>query len=237
MGSNIKRIIIKLSGEVLSLNNTSVDSNVLTQILADIAKIVKLGVEVAIVIGGGNILRGRNSSFDKKIERITFDHMGMLGTMINALALQDILNYSKLEAVALSSYSIERVMPIANITRTTSLLSKKKIVIFAGGTGNPFVTTDSAASLRACEIKADALLKATKVDGIYDRDPNKFDDAQRFDKLNFNEVLRKQLAVIDPGACIQCREFNIPICVFNMSKKGSLVRVISGQKEGTWIKN
>ena len=233
----MKRIVIKLSGEALSSNNTSVDSNVLTQILTDIAEIIKLGIEVAIVIGGGNILRGSSSSFDKKIERITFDHMGMLGTMINALALQDIFNYSKLEAVALSSYPIERIMPTASITKTISLLSKKKIVIFAGGTGNPFVTTDSAASLRACEIKADALLKATKVDGVYDKDPNKFNNAQRFDKLNFNEVLRQQLAVIDPGACIQCREFNVPICVFNMNKKGSLVRIVNGQKEGTWIKN
>jgi len=237
MNSNIKRMIIKLSGEALSSNNASIDSSALTHILTDITKIIKQGVEIAIVVGGGNILRGKNSFFGKKIERATSDHMGMLGTIINALALQDILNYHKIEAVALSSYFIERVILTANTTRTNSLLSNKKVVIFAGGTGNPFVTTDSAASLRACEIKADVLLKATKVDGIYDKDPSQFNNAKRFDEIRFNEVLKKKLAVMDLGACTQCRDFDIPICVFNMNKKKALIRIVNGQKEGTWIKN
>ena len=236
MQTTVKRVIIKLSGEALSSNDASIDSHAITQILIDIAEVLKLGVEVAIVIGGGNILRGGRSCFGKKIERATSDHMGMLATMINALALQDILNHSGIEAVALSSYGIDGVISTASITKATSLLTKKKVVIFAGGTGNPFVTTDSAASLRACEIKADALLKATGVDGIYDKDPNQFNDAKRFDRLQFNEVLQQQLAVMDLTAFIQCRDFNIPICVFNMHNKQALVRVVTGQKEGTWVK-
>jgi len=236
MQTTVKRVIIKLSGEALSSNDASIDSRAITQILIDITEVLKLGVEVAIVIGGGNILRGGRSCFSKKIERATSDHMGMLATMINALALQDILNHSGIEAVALSSYGVDGVISTASITKANSLLTKKKVVIFAGGTGNPFVTTDSAASLRACEIKADALLKATGVDGIYDKDPNQFNDAKRFDKLQFNEVLQQKLAVMDLTAFIQCRDFNIPICVFNMHNKQALVRVVTGQKEGTWVK-
>lgn len=236
MQTILKRVVIKLSGESLSSDDASIDIEAIEQILADITKALKLGLEVAIVIGGGNILRGGRACFGNKIERATSDHMGMLATMINALALQDILKQQGVEAVALSSRGIDGVLPTASTTMATALLAQKKVVIFAGGTGNPFVTTDSAASLRACEVKADALLKATMVDGIYDKDPNQFDNAQRFDKLSFSEVLQQQLAVMDLGAFIQCRDFNIPICVFNMHKEQALIRVITGQQEGTWVK-
>ena len=231
----VKRILIKLSGEALSSDRASIDSSLMIRVLPDLIDIIKMNIEVAIVIGGGNILRGEKFSFSSKIDRVTSDHMGMLATMINALALQDILNNSGIEAIAFSAYGINKIIPTASITKATSLLSKKKVIIFAGGTGNPFVTTDSAASLRACEIKADIVLKATRVNGVYDKDPNQFKDAKRFDKLSFDEALQKNLKVMDLGAFIQCRDFNIPICIFNIRNKRALLRAATGQKEGTWI--
>ena len=233
----MKRILIKLSGKALFSNNSRIDTYVITPILKGIADILKIGIEIAIVIGGGNILRGSKVCFGNKIKRSTADHMGMLATMINALALRDILNKFGITSVALASRGIDGIIPTSNIEYANTLLVKKKVVIFGGGTGNPFITTDSAASLKACEVNADALLKATNVDGIYDKDPNLFENVKRFTSLSFNEVLQKQLKVMDLGAFIQCRDFNIPICIFNMNKKESFIKVVTGQTEGTWVKS
>ncbi|WP_119343827.1 UMP kinase [Facilibium subflavum] len=232
-----KRVLIKLSGELFAGDQNTFDVNAAKPILNVIKEVVEAGVEVAIVIGGGNILRGGRAAFGHLIDRATADTMGMLATIINGLALSDIFNMIGVQTHVLSSRSIDGVVEATNHKRACALLQQKKVVIFAGGTGNPFVTTDSTASLRACEIKADAILKVTTVDGVYDRDPKKDADAKRFEALSFDEALQKQLQVMDLAAFIQCRDFSIPICVFSMNEPQALIRVISGEKQGTWVRN
>jgi uridylate kinase len=231
----LKRIILKLSGELFPGVKSNVSKSTLYSIASDIYALAKQGLEIAVVIGGGNIIRGGKYYFNHNIDRLTADHMGMFATMINALALQSIFSKINLSSVILSSRSVDGVFSISNPIRALDILRRKKIVIFAGGTSNPFVSTDSAASLRACEINAGAILKATTVDGIYNKDPNKFDKAKMFDVLSFNEMLNKELLVMDLFACVQCRDFNIPICVFNMNRKRALIRIVNGAKEGTWV--
>ena len=230
-----KRIVIKLSGELFSGSSCSLNKSVVYSIVSDIYVMIKQGFEIAIVVGGGNIIRGDRSYFNHKIDRLTSDHMGMFATMINALALQSIFNKINLSSVILSSRSVDGVFAISSPMLAIETLRKRKIVIFAGGTSNPFVTTDSAASLRACEINASAIFKATTVNGVYNKDPNKFNKATMFDVLSFNDMLNKELLVMDLFACIQCRDFNIPICVFNMRRKRALLRIVNGAKEGTWV--
>ena len=231
----VKRVLIKLSGESLSTDGNGIQVEAISDIIKDIKQVLALGVQIAIVIGGGNILRGGRTDFKQSIKRATADQMGMLATMINALALTDILNANGLKAQALSSRGIDGVLQTSNAKDASKFLCAGEIVVFAGGTGNPFVTTDTTASLRAAEIEADAILKATTVDGVYDKDPNKYKDAKKYHELTFDEALKKELAVMDLSAFLQCREFNIPICVFNMENKGAVLRVVQGESEGTWV--
>ena len=192
-------------------------------------------IEIGIVIGGGNILRGGRASFQNKISRNTADQMGMLATLINGLALRDMLIANDLKAITLSARSVEGVLDPIDVIKAKQYLSDGYIVIFSGGTGNPYVTTDSAASLRAVEIQADALLKATTVDGVYNVDPNKDPNAKKYHKISYSEVLKKELGVMDIAAFAQCRDFNIPICVFNMNVEDSISLVLSRHSQGTWI--
>ena len=232
----LKRVLLKLSGESLS-NDNGFGINVFNaqDIVKQIKEINSSGVELAIVIGGGNILRGGRANFGNSIKRATADSMGMIATIINALALRDMLISEGVNAEAFSARGIDSLIKTANSFEFNKSLSNGNVVIFSGGTGNPFVTTDSAASLRAVEIGADAILKATTVDGVYNKDPNKFLDAERFDKITFNEVLSKELSVMDLGAFMQCRDFNIPICVFDMQKENALIDVLDGSATGTWV--
>lgn len=231
-----KRIVLKLSGEALNKEKTlGVSPEIISSISQSIKEAADHGTQIAVVIGGGNFIRGGQIKLGGVIDRATADHMGMLATMINALALRDGLQSQGQKAIVLSARSVDGVLETANAHEARRLLNEGYVVIFAGGTGNPFVTTDSAASLRAIEINANALLKATTVDGVYDKDPNKFTDAKRFDCISFKEVLKNEFAVMDLGAFTQCRDFNIPICVFNLYKPSGLKRVLQGENEGTWV--
>ncbi|WP_440615657.1 UMP kinase [Cysteiniphilum sp. 6C5] len=233
----LKRVLIKLSGESLSTDGFGIQVSAVQSIINDIKEALGAGVQLAIVIGGGNILRGGRADFQNQIERSTADTMGMLATMINALALSDILTHAGINNAVLSSRGIDGVLECTNPKRAKLYLNEGKVVIFAGGTGNPFVTTDTTATLRAIEIDADAILKVTTVDGVYDKDPNKHEDAVKFDTLSFNETLKRELAVMDLGSFVQARDFNVPICVFNVNNSGALLRVLQGKSEGTWVRD
>lgn len=232
----LKRVLLKLSGESLSADQgfgISVESA--APIINQIKTLVNSGVELAIVVGGGNILRGGRANFGDKIRRATADSMGMIATMINALALRDMLISEGVEAEAFSAKGIDGLLKVASAHEFNQELVKGKVLIFAGGTGNPFVTTDTTASLRAVEIGADALLKATTVDGVYDKDPNRYSDAKRFDKVTFSEVVGKELSVMDLGAFTQCRDFGIPIYVFDLTQPNALIDAVVDSKHGTWV--
>ncbi len=234
---NCKRVLLKLSGEALAASSGfGIDVNTIQPVIDNIHGVIqKYSLELAIVIGGGNILRGGRAAFKDKIHRNTADQMGMLATMINGLALRDILTKNGIKAIAFSAKSIDGVLDTVDIIKAKQFLSDGYVVIFSGGTGNPFVTTDSAASLRAVEIEADAILKATTVNGVYDSDPNKNKNAKKYDKISFTEALQQGLAVMDIAAFAQCREFNIPICVFNLDTENVISRVLSGERVGTWV--
>ncbi|WP_119329332.1 UMP kinase [Cysteiniphilum halobium] len=233
----LKRVLIKLSGESLSTDGFGIQVSAVQGIVNDIKEALSSGVQLAIVIGGGNILRGGRADFQNCIERSTADTMGMLATMINALALSDILTHAGIDNEILSSRGIDGVLECTNPKRAKRYLNEGKVVIFAGGTGNPFVTTDTTATLRAIEIDADAILKVTTVDGVYDKDPNKHSDAVKFETLSFNETLKRELAVMDLSAFVQARDFNVPICIFNVNNSGALLRVLQGKAEGTWVRD
>lgn len=230
------RVLLKMSGEVLvdGENKGAIDPTVLDRLVDEIIAIYKLGVEVAIVIGGGNLFRGKSLS-EAGISRITADYMGMLGTMMNALALRDSFERSSIPVRILSSIPMSGVADHFNLRKAIHHLESSRIVIFAGGTGNPLVTTDSAASLRGIEIKADVLLKATNVDGIYDKDPNKYADAVRYKQVSYADVLRKELGVMDLGAFCQCRDHGLPIRVFNVQKHNMLHSIVTALNEGTLV--
>ena len=232
----LKRILLKLSGESLSADQGfGINVKSAQPIINQIKTLTDLGVELAIVVGGGNILRGSRANFGDKIRRATADSMGMIATMINALALRDMLISEGVEAEAFSAKGLDGLLKVASAHEFNQELAKGKVLIFAGGTGNPFVTTDTTASLRAVEIGADALLKATTVDGVYDKDPNKYLDAKRFAKVTFSEVVSKELNVMDLGAFTQCRDFGISIYVFNLTQPNALVDAVIDSKYGTWI--
>ena len=235
MQPKFKRILIKLSGESLSGTGFGIQTKASQAIVDQVKQLVEMGVQVAIVIGGGNILRGGRVDFDGAIKRRTADAMGMMATMINALALRDILSFNQVPALALSSKSVEGCLLAANADIADEALNLGKVVIFSGGTGNPFVTTDTAASLRAIEIGADLILKATTVDGVYDKDPNRYSDAIKYSSVTFDEVLAKELKVMDMAAFLQCKEFNVSICVFDMSENNAFVRVVQGEQLGTLV--
>ncbi|HEY5162986.1 MAG TPA: UMP kinase [Terriglobales bacterium] len=230
-----KRILLKLSGEALAAGQGfGVDPIRVHEIAAEIQDVHSLGVQIAIVIGGGNFFRGVAEQA-REMDRVTADHMGMLATMINALALQDALEKRGVFTRVMSAIEMHEVAEPYIRRRALRHLEKGRVVVFGAGTGNPFFSTDSAASLRAAEIKADAILKATKVDGIYDADPVIVKDANRFDQISYMDVLRKGLKVMDATAISLCKENNIPIIIFNLNKHGNIQRVVTGEKVGSLI--
>lgn len=232
-----KRVLIKISGEALMGDQSfGIDPAVVQRTAAEIAEVVNSGVQVALVIGGGNIFRGVSLAAGG-MERATADHMGMLATVINALSVQDALEHEGLYVRVMSALPIHQVCEDYVRRRAIRHLEKGRVCIFAAGTGNPFFTTDSAATLRGIEINADLILKATKVDGVYSDDPVKNPDAERFSHLTFDEVLSRKLGVMDLTAMVLCRDHNIPLRVFDMNKAGALMRVIKGEDEGTLVDN
>ncbi|MDB4212952.1 UMP kinase [Flavobacteriaceae bacterium] len=231
-----KRILLKLSGEALmGKKNFGIDPERLQEYAIDIKQIVDLGVQVAIVIGGGNIFRGFSNHDEHKIDRVQGDHMGMLATVINGLALQSTLENSGTPTRLQTAIKINEVAEPFIRRKAIRHLEKGRVVIFGGGTGNPYFTTDSAAVLRAIEIESDVILKGTRVDGIYDEDPEKNINAIKFDNISFEDVLRKGLKVMDTTAFTLSQENKLPIIVFDMNKKGNLLKLISGEKIGTTV--
>ena len=230
-----QRILLKLSGEALmGEQNGGIDPAVVNMIADQVKEIRELGVEIALVIGGGNIFRGVSGA-TKGMDRVTGDHMGMLATMINALALQDGLEKKGLQTRVMSGMEIPRVAENYVRRRAMRHLEKGRVVIFGAGTGNPYFSTDTAAALRANEINAQVVMKATNVDGVYTADPKKDPKATKYDRITFQEVLEKNLQVMDAAAIALCRENHLPILVFNMMKPGGLVAAVNGDHEGTLV--
>ena len=232
-----KRVLLKLSGEALQgPGQFGISSDVIEYVSEEIKSIYSLGVETGIVIGGGNIFRGVSSS-SKGMDRSTADYMGMLATVINALALQDFLERKGLPTRIQTALEIKQVAEPFIKRRAIRHLEKGRVVIFAAGTGNPFFTTDTAATLRALQMGADIIMKATKVDGIYDKDPVKNKDASKFTELTYMEILKKGLKVMDATSISLCMEGNIPIVVFDLFEKGNIEKVIRGEKVGTIVRS
>lgn len=232
-----KRVLLKLSGEALMGNdNYGINSNVLNTYAEQIKEINDLGVEVGIVIGGGNIFRGLAGE-SAGFERVKGDQMGMLATVINSIALQSALEAINCKAEVLTSIRMEPVGKLYSKSLALEAFENKKVVIIAGGTGNPYFTTDTASALRGVEIEAAALLKGTRVDGVYDSDPEKNPNAVKYDNLTFDKAYSDKLKVMDLTAFTMCQENNFPIIVFDMNKKGNLKELILGQKVGSIIEN
>jgi len=232
-----RRVLIKLSGEALMGDaNYGIDPAIIERIAVEINELTKANIEVAMVIGGGNIFRGAGLAA-AGIDRVTADHMGMLATIMNSLAMQDALERLGIHARVMSAIVINEICEDYIRRRAVRHLEKQRVVIFAAGTGNPFFTTDSAASLRAIEINADLLIKATKVNGVYSADPVHDKDAQRYETLGYDEVLERKLGVMDATAVVLCRENNMPLRVLDMTKPGALMRAVQGLNEGTLITN
>jgi uridylate kinase len=234
-GIRYRRILLKLSGESLMGNKQfGIDNDVLVQYSKEIKAVVDKGVEVAIVIGGGNIFRGLQAS-EGGMDRVQGDYMGMLATVINSMALQSALEEMGVYTRLQSAIKMEAICEPFIRRRAVRHLEKGRVVIFGAGTGNPYFTTDTAASLRAIEIEADVILKGTRVDGIYTADPEKNPKAKKFDKITFNEVYKRDLKVMDMTAFTLCQENKLPIIVFDMNRKGNLMKVVTGQKVGTLV--
>lgn len=230
-----KRLLLKLSGEALKgKSNSGIDPDILNGIAQSVHAVAKLGVQVGVVVGGGNLFRGETLS-KAGLDRITGDSMGMLATMMNALAMRDAFERHDLSTRVLSAIPMTGVVDPFDRRKAIHHLNVQRVVIFAGGTGNPLVTTDSAASLRGIEIGADILLKATNVDGVYTRDPRRFPEATRYSEVSFQEALEKELGVMDLTSLCQCRDHHLPIRVFDLSKPGALMRVVCGEDEGTLV--
>jgi len=236
-GSDIKykRILLKFSGEALmGEQNFGIDPAVLKRIAEEVQSLVEAGVQVAIVIGGGNIFRGVSLAA-AGMDRANADYMGMLATVINSLAIQDALEQVGLAVRVMSALPIQSVCEDYIRRRAIRHLEKNRVIIFAAGTGNPFFTTDTAASLRGVEIDVDLMLKATKVDGVYSADPKKDPTAMRYTKLGYDEVINDKLAVMDTTAIVLCRDNKLPIRVYNMNKAGALMNIVQGKDEGTLV--
>jgi uridylate kinase len=230
-----QRVLLKLSGEALAgKKGYGVDLTILKDLAQDLKEIYELGVQIAIVIGGGNIFRGMSAS-EAGMDRASADYMGMLATVMNALAVQDALEKAGVFTRVQSAIEMQEIAEPYIRRRAERHLEKNRVVIFAAGTGNPFFTTDTAAALRACEIGADVLIKATKVDGVYDSDPAKNPNAKKFEELRYIDVLSKGLEVMDSAAISLCMDNSMPIIVFNMNDRGSMKNVILGKKVGTLI--
>ena len=230
-----KRVLLKISGEALAGGQGyGMDPEVISRIAEEVAEVVRLGVELAVVIGGGNIFRGIAASAGG-MDRATGDYMGMLATIINALALQDALEKLGVPTRVLSAIEMQQVAEPYIRRRATRHLEKGRVVIFAAGTGNPFFTTDTAASLRAMEIGAEVIFKATRVDGVFDADPLKHPGAMRFEELTYIEVLSRQLQVMDATAISLCMDNGLPILVFNMMQPGNIKKAVTGARIGTLV--
>lgn len=228
-----KRVMLKISGEALSgANGFGFDFEVVGRIAREVKTLVDMGVEVGLVVGGGNIWRGRTG---EGMDRTTADHMGMLATCINALALQDALEGIGVMTRVQTAIEMKEIAEPFIRRRAVRHLEKGRVVIFGAGSGNPYFSTDTAASLRAAEIEADVILLAKNVDGVYDKDPNKFADAKKYDKLTYMEVIEQGLQVMDTTATTLCMDNNIPILVFGISEEGNIKKVMEGQKIGTIV--
>ncbi|HET6655991.1 MAG TPA: UMP kinase [Gammaproteobacteria bacterium] len=236
--TNYQRILLKLSGEaLLGSADYGIDPDMIQRIATEIRDVADLGIEVGVVIGGGNIFRGAGLA-DAGLDRVTGDHMGMLATVMNALAMQDALERAGVHARVMSAIRINEVCEDYIRRRAVRHLEKGRVVIFAAGTGNPFFTTDTAAALRAIEINAQLLLKATKVDGVYSADPKTTPEAVRYDRLTFDRVLTDKLAVMDATAIVMCRDHNLPLRVFDLNRPGDLLRIMRGDEDiGTKVDN
>jgi uridylate kinase len=229
------RILLKLSGEaLLGDEDYGIDPRIIHRIAGEIKQVVGSGIQMAVVIGGGNIFRGAGLA-QSGIDRVTGDHMGMLATVMNSLALQDALESVGVDARVMSAVSVHDVCEDYIRRRAVRHLEKGRVVICAGGTGNPFFTTDTAAALRAIEVGADIVLKATKVDGVYSADPKRDLDAKRFDELDYDRVIESKLGVMDANAIVLCRDQGMPIRVFNVFEEGNLVRLVKGDPIGTLV--
>ncbi len=229
------RILLKLSGEaLLGEQDYGIDPKVSSRIAREVAEVARAGVQVGIVIGGGNIFRGAGLA-SAGMDRITGDHMGMLATVMNSLALQDALERAGVTTRVMSAISVREVCEDYIRRRAVRHLEKGRVVIFAAGTGNPFFTTDTAASLRAIEIGADLMIKATKVDGVYSADPMTDPDAKRYDKVGYDEVIEHKLNVMDTNAMVLCRDQSMPIRVINLNTGGALARLLDGEDVGTLV--
>ena len=230
-----KRVLLKLSGEALAAKQGfGVDPERIHEVAAELADVHRLGVELAIVVGGGNFFRGVAVQA-KNMDRVSADHMGMLATVINALALQDAMEKQGIHTRVQSAIEMNQVAEPFIRRRAIRHLEKGRAVIFAGGTGNPYFSTDTAASLRAMEIKADAIMKATKVDGIYDADPMIVKDATKFSQITYMEILKRGLKVMDSTAISLCKDNNLPIIIFNLNQRGNIGKVVSGEKIGSLV--
>ena len=231
-----RRILLKLSGEVLAgEQDFGIDPTKANQLANEIKSIHKMGVDIILIIGGGNIFRGLQAA-SKGMDRVTGDYLGMLATIINAISVQDALEKNGVETRTLSAINVSQISEPYIRRRALRHLDKGRVVIVAGGTGNPYFTTDTAAALRATELKAQVLLKGTKVDGVFDKDPVVYSDAVRYNNVSFTEVLGKNLRVMDLTAITLCKENALPIRVFNINNKGDLKRVVEGKNIGTTIK-
>jgi uridylate kinase len=231
-----RRILLKLSGEALmGKQDFGIDQEVLGALSAEVRQVMELGVQVALVVGGGNIFRGIRTSREYGIDRASADYMGMLATVINSLALQEKFERDGVVTRVLSAIEMRAIAEPYIRRRALRHLEKGRVVIFAGGTGNPYFTTDTAAALRAMEINAEVILKATKVDGVYDRDPMTDKKAKKFTELTYIDVLQKNLKVMDATAISLCMDNGLPIVVFNLTRRGNIVRVVRGEKIGTVV--
>ncbi|QCI27159.1 UMP kinase [Buchnera aphidicola] len=232
-----KRILFKISGEVIkNINNKKFQNSIIFNIIKDIKYLIKHGIEISIIIGGGNLFRG--SELTKiGINRITADYIGILSTVINGLFLKDLFNKYNISVCLMSSNIVNDVCEKYNLEKAINLLSNSVVVIFCGGFGYPFFTTDSAACLRAIETCSDIILKGTQVNGVYSKDPKNYKNAILYDKLNYQDVLKNEFKIMDLTAFILARDHNIPICIFNIYNKKALIRILFGEKEGTIIHN
>lgn len=235
MKPKYKRVLLKLSGEALCKpGGYGIDPDILSSLSRELKEVIASKVELAVVIGGGNIFRGVSGA-SKGMDRASADYMGMLATAINSLALQDALEHQHVYTRVMSAIEMQEIAEPYIRRRATRHLEKGRVVIFAAGTGNPFFTTDTAAALRAMEINAEVILKATRVDGIYDSDPLKNKNAKKFDKLTYLDVLKKELKVMDSTATSLCMDYKLPIIVFNMTQEGNIVKAIAGETIGTLV--
>ncbi len=224
-----KRVLVKFSGEALAgKNGYGIDTQILNYVAGEIKELIDNGVEVGVVVGGGNIIRGVSAAADGIIKRTSGDYMGMLATVINGIALQEALEHLGMETRLLSAIEMKEIGESFIIRRAKRHLEKGRIVVFAGGTGNPYFTTDTAATLRASEIEADMIIKATKVDGVYDKDPAKFDDAVKLNSISYDDALKDHIKVMDDTSIALAKDNKLPIIICNMFKQGNLLAIING---------